>query len=347
MQSLAYTAAGRFRLWDDVNQRWSGWSSERNLLSCDVTIPEPTLLLDHSNLPDSTFGAELDAFAVPTGSPTVSISTRDLLAGSDRMLLEAALQARTGALDGAQSAVHFSAYVDSVNRAFWTGIRNLNTSATVVHVRAALDGAMTGQLTSATETAATLTGAGWTEDELIGSAIMITGGTGAGQVVTITDNTATEITVADWPEADPDGTSTFAIVEATALTAGADFNHDMTGGKAKYGTLTPIAGGAIATGDTLEGFATSYAITGGTKLYAGERRMMIMSFMGPGKELKSGTESWLYIPRMRVVSGEAQQFVTDSQNAALKVAVLTGAAQVDPVTGKTVIFEDGLTYASA
>lgn len=56
----------------------------------------------------------------------------------------------------------------------------------------------------------TLTGAGWTVNDLRGKLLEITGGTGSGQIRSVYANTADTITVAgDWTA--PTGTSTFAI----------------------------------------------------------------------------------------------------------------------------------------
>ena len=52
----------------------------------------------------------------------------------------------------------------------------------------------------------------WTSDSLIGKVIVITGGTGAGQIRKITDNNATSVTVDSW-ETSPDNTSQYVIVD--------------------------------------------------------------------------------------------------------------------------------------
>ena len=56
-------------------------------------------------------------------------------------------------------------------------------------------GTGSGTFASSTSTTGTKTAAGWTADDLIGSWVICTGGTGAGQVRKIIDNSATVITV--------------------------------------------------------------------------------------------------------------------------------------------------------
>ena len=68
----------------------------------------------------------------------------------------------------------------------------------------------TGTATSATSTTLTQTGKTWTASQWINSQVRITGGTGAGQIRTITANTADTLTVATWTTT-PDATSTYAI----------------------------------------------------------------------------------------------------------------------------------------
>lgn len=68
----------------------------------------------------------------------------------------------------------------------------------------------TGTATSATSTTLTQTGKTWAASQWINSQVRITGGTGAGQIRTITANTADTLTVATWTTT-PDATSVYAI----------------------------------------------------------------------------------------------------------------------------------------
>ena len=68
----------------------------------------------------------------------------------------------------------------------------------------------TGTATSATSTTLVNSAKAWTADQWINAQIRITGGTGIGQIRTITDNDATSVTVATWTVT-PDSTSTYAI----------------------------------------------------------------------------------------------------------------------------------------
>jgi hypothetical protein len=68
----------------------------------------------------------------------------------------------------------------------------------------------TGTASSSTGTTLTQTGKTWAASQWVNSQVRITGGTGAGQIRTITANTADTLTVVAWTVA-PDATSTYAI----------------------------------------------------------------------------------------------------------------------------------------
>jgi hypothetical protein len=68
----------------------------------------------------------------------------------------------------------------------------------------------TGTATSATSTTLVNSAKNWTPSQWVNAQVRITGGTGAGQIRTITANDATSITVATWTTT-PDATSTYAI----------------------------------------------------------------------------------------------------------------------------------------
>lgn len=68
----------------------------------------------------------------------------------------------------------------------------------------------TGTATSATSTTLVNSGKSWTTSQWVNYQIRITGGTGAGQIRTITANDATSVTVAAWTTT-PDNTSTYSI----------------------------------------------------------------------------------------------------------------------------------------
>jgi len=91
---------------------------------------------------------------------------------------------------------------------------SLGTDGKLVATPSIVDGAFkqfaTGTATSATATTLTQTGKTWTASQWINSQVRITGGTGAGQIRTITANTADTLTVATWTTT-PDATSTYAI----------------------------------------------------------------------------------------------------------------------------------------
>jgi hypothetical protein len=109
----------------------------------------------------------------------------------------------------------------------------------------------TGTATSATGTTLVQIGKTWTASQWINSQICITGGTGAGQIRTITANTADTLTVATWTTT-PDATSTYAIsgndnflyyIGNNAVTM---YRYDITANT--WSTLSPIAARAAAPG---------------------------------------------------------------------------------------------------
>ena len=143
----------------------------------------------------------------------------------------------------------------------WTTLSNtglpasLGTDGKLVATPSIVDGAFrtfgSGTATSATGTTLTQTGKTWTASQWINSQVRITGGTGAGQIRTITANTADTLTVATWTTT-PDATSTYAIegndsflyyLGNNAVTL---YRYDITANT--WSTLTPGAARAAAPG---------------------------------------------------------------------------------------------------
>jgi hypothetical protein len=91
---------------------------------------------------------------------------------------------------------------------------SLATDGKLIATPSMIDGAFkqfaTGTATSATATTLVQTGKTWTASQWINYQVRITGGTGAGQIRSITANTADTLTVATWTT-NPDATSTYAI----------------------------------------------------------------------------------------------------------------------------------------
>ena len=76
-------------------------------------------------------------------------------------------------------------------------------------------GVQTGMFTSGSGKTATLTGAGWTDDDLQRRFVRVTAGTGAGKILAIKKNTGTVVTFAT--KANLDGTSQFEIEDVTSI----------------------------------------------------------------------------------------------------------------------------------
>jgi hypothetical protein len=102
----------------------------------------------------------------------------------------------------------------------WTTLSNtglpatLGTDGKLIATPSMVDGDFkhfaTGTATSATATTLVQTGKTWAASQWINYQVRITGGTGAGQIRSITANTADSLTVATWTTT-PDATSTYAI----------------------------------------------------------------------------------------------------------------------------------------
>jgi hypothetical protein len=119
---------------------------------------------------------------------------------------------------GAVSAGSFKVYDYATNT--WatlsiTGLPGtLGTDGRLIATPSFFDGGFrqfaTGTATSATGTTLAQTGKTWTAGQWINSQVRITAGTGAGQIRTITGNTADQLTVATWTVT-PDATSQYAV----------------------------------------------------------------------------------------------------------------------------------------
>jgi hypothetical protein len=165
---------------------------------------------------------------------------------------------------GTLAAGSFRVYDYATNT--WTTLAQTGLAATLatdgklVATPSIVDGAFkqfaTGTATSATSTTLVQTGKTWTASQWINSQVRITGGTGAGQIRTITANTADTLTVATWTTT-PDATSTYAIegndnflyyMGNNAVTL---YRYDIAANT--WSTLTPGAARAAAPGAGMSG----------------------------------------------------------------------------------------------
>jgi hypothetical protein len=119
---------------------------------------------------------------------------------------------------GTLAAASFRVYdfaTNTWNTLSQTGLpASLATDGKLIATPSIIDGDFktfaTGTATSGTATTIVQTGKTWTASSWINSQVRITGGTGAGQIRTITANTADTLTVATWTTT-PDATSTYVI----------------------------------------------------------------------------------------------------------------------------------------
>lgn len=119
-----------------------------------------------------------------------------------------------------------------------------------------------GKATAATSTTLSDSGKSWVADLLIGAWVRIVRGTGAGQYRQITDNTATQLTVATW-SITPDATSEY-VVYATP----------------EWTDITPSGG------DLIDGVVKSVCVFNGIALFAqgASVNMLKMRFSGTAHE---------------------------------------------------------------
>jgi len=160
---------------------------------------------------------------------------------------------------GTLAAASFRVYDYATNT--WTTLSqtglpaSLSTDGKLIATPSIIDGDFknfaTGTATSATGTTLVQTGKTWAASQWINSQVRITGGTGAGQIRTITANTADTLTVATWTTT-PDATSTYAIsgndnflyyIGNNAVTM---YRYDITANT--WSTLSPGAARAAAPG---------------------------------------------------------------------------------------------------
>jgi hypothetical protein len=159
--------------------------------------------------------------------------------------------------NGSTAAASFRKYDWATNT--FTTLANMpasfGTDAKLVATPSIVDGAFksfaTGTATSATATTLVQTGKTWQASSWINSQVRITAGTGAGQIRTITANTADTLTVATWTTT-PDATSQYAIegndnfLYLLGNNAVTMYRYDITANT--WSTLSPVAARAAAPG---------------------------------------------------------------------------------------------------
>jgi hypothetical protein len=159
--------------------------------------------------------------------------------------------------NGSVAAGSFRKYCFATNT--WTSLAvmpaSFGTDAKLIATPSIVDGHhksfATGTATSATATTIVTTGKTWATGQWINSQVRITGGTGAGQIRTITANDATSLTVATWTIT-PDATSQYAIegndnfIYLLGNNAVTMYRYDIAANT--WSTLSPVAARATAPG---------------------------------------------------------------------------------------------------
>lgn len=97
-------------------------------------------------------------------------------------------------------------------------------------------------------------GKSWTVNEFVGAAVHLTGGTGAGQVRYVLQNTATTLTMTSAWGTNPDGTTTYAILQSEVNgTAGIRVTTRNVGGVASVANVS-VSGNALTTHTATSGY---------------------------------------------------------------------------------------------
>jgi hypothetical protein len=346
MSVALYTAELAISIYDDVNQRWGPYTDPKNMLSISITKPEPTNIKDVSSRPDDTFAQTTDSFLIGTGSPELTISTRDMVNREstpvELEMLAAALSARASELDVEASVANtFSFYVSVTDMNYDLGARNLQPGTSMLHKEAMLaSGMATGRATGGSATTLEDSSQAWTDSDLSGKSVVITGGTGKGQAVAITGNDATSLTVASWTTP-PDATSDYAIVDSMGLVEGSDYTIDPI-----YGTAKALSAGSINVGDTIHGVVANFGMTG-IRFKGAAKDAVTFRARGKAKDIKSGALGFLTLHRVVSYSSAAQEFVANAESPEFKVLELSGEMETPAGQDAPYTFDDNLVYADA
>lgn len=296
----------------------AGFSTTLNPTAITFEPQAPDVQERVSHMTDNE-GAVLDSDYTPKPQK-MSLSVDDLKDGNDSIRMFAAAFAGTevSIAQAAGTKVPFTATVKGLGRGYSLGQRNIKGTGTVVHKRATITtGLLEGDVASADASTVTVTAAGWTVDDLAAKAkLYIYEGTGAGQIVAITDNTATVLTATCSPV--PDATSKFRLVATTALTATTDYTLDLA-----EGMIRPVDGGAVDVDDVLDGYSDSYAITG-IGIQGAVKAVIHASIVGKAKNKISGQRGALFIPNLVATATENVELIGDSFLA----TALSGTPQV-------------------
>lgn len=260
---------------------------------------EPEIALRISTLPDATEGQALDTDLTPQPQ-TFSLSVDDVEAANGSLaLFAAAFSGVEGTFAQSATSNHpISLTVHDLGGNEFAGARNLDSASVTLYKESApTTGTATGAATAGTTTTLVDAGQTWTPDDLIGQQVLILTGTGAGQALTITDNDATSLTFSTATA--PDATSTYAVVAASALTAGTDYSVE-----AARGDIKPLSGGALSVGDSAHGFTDLLAISAGKVVRGGTKARIVFSLKGEAKNKLTGDLGHLFIPRVVAYASE-------------------------------------------
>lgn len=260
---------------------------------------EPDISERISTLPDATEGQTLDTDLTPNPQNLV-LSVDDVEAANGSLALFASAFSGTATTfaqaAGTNHGVLFT--VDELGANHYAGVRNLSPSSARLHlVSTPTTGIATGTATGGTTTTLVDTSQTWTADGLIGKSVVVLTGTGAGQILEITDNEATSLTFATATA--PAAGSTYAVVESTALSEDTDYAM-----LADRGDLKPLSGGSLSIGDQVAGLVDMLAISGGKAVQGGTKNRITFSLKGEAKNKLTGERGHLFIPKVVAYASE-------------------------------------------
>lgn len=288
-------------IWGGSPEAPRAWTDPLNIgengeLTFEPTEPEISSRI--STLPDETEGQALDTDLTPQPQ-TFALSVDDIEAQNGSLALFAAAFSGSASTfaQAAAATVGLLFTVHELDANVYSGRRNLADTGHNLYKVSSLTGAMTGTATGGSTTTLTMTGAGWTADALINKKLLILTGTGAGQTLTITDNDAASITFATATA--PAAGSTFAVVEATALSGSTDYTviEDR-------GDIKPLSTGTLAVDDQVAGFVAALAISAGKAVLGGTKAQIRFSLKGEAKNKLTGERGHLFIPSVVAYASE-------------------------------------------
>jgi hypothetical protein len=321
--------SGRYWVdFEDAEGNSTGLIGPLNTSNLEIQHQDPDVIERISNMPQNR-GQALDTVSTPKPQQ-LSITVDDQI-DDDSESPEVLARGFGGAVSaftqagGTDIAVAGMAYK---GKSVDLGQRGITEDSEELYVQAAIStGSVTGQATGATATTLVDSTQSWTEDDLIGASVLFVAGTNVGDLVAITDNDATSITVAAWGTL-PDTTSEYVIVDASAaLTKDVDYTVDYESGLVKV----LFASVNVSDGDMIAGTVDSPAMSGYT-IAGAQEPTVTFSVRGYGVNLATKKRGWLEIDKVEAKVSENPNLAAGDafMNTTLSGTLITVAGQTAP-----------------